>query len=109
MNSEMAPTRLATLAVWGLSLATLVVAGVLAAAFALMAASLNPEDMVSAGVEPWTNAAVAIAALAAVVVTTALCLALWHATRLRALGAAISVLQAGAVLWASVWFYSEYL
>ena len=57
-------------------LATLSVAGVLAAAFALMAASLDPEEVVTAGVEPWTNAALAIGALAAVIVTTALGLGL---------------------------------
>ncbi len=109
MTNIVARSRRATLAVWSLSLATLAVAGVLAAAFALMAASLDPEEMVTTGVEPWTNAAVAVAAVAAVIVTTALGLALWHTARLRILGAAISVLQAGAVLWACLWFYSEYM
>ena len=109
MKDETAPSRLATAAVWSVLLATLALAGVLATTFAFMAASFDPEDVVTAGLEPWTNAAIAVAALAGVIVTTALGLASWHAGRLRVLGAAISVVQAGAVLWACLWFYSEYL
>ena len=98
----------ATAGMWTLSLATLGVAGLLASSFALMAASLDPAEMISAGIEPWTNAAEAAAGFAALVATTAVALFLWHSARFRALGLIVAVLQACAVAWASLQFFNEY-
>jgi hypothetical protein len=97
-----------TLAMWVVSLATLSVAGLIATAFAMMAFGLEPSEMVTAGAEPWTNAATAAAAFAALVVATGLSLWLWHFTRWRKIAVAMAVLQVGAVTWACVAVYGEY-
>ena len=101
--------RPATAAVWSVALATLGVAALLATSFGLMAAALDPTEIVTAGIEPWTNAALAALAFGAVTITTVLSLVLWHSRRLWSLGAAMAVLQEGVVGWACARFYAEYL
>ncbi len=103
------PPRPLTVGVWVVALAALGAGGLLASGFALMAASLDPAEIVAAGAEPWTNAAMAVGAFSLLVVATVLGLLSWHSSRFRAVGLAITAAEAGAVAWACLRFYNEYL
>ena len=97
-----------TAAFWALALATLGTAGLLTGSFVLMALSLDPGEIVLAGAEPWTNAAEAVAAFAALAVTTALSLRLWHSDRWRGVSLLMTLAGLGIVAWACRSFYTDY-
>ena len=73
-----------------------------------MAASLDPTELVTAGVDAWTDASKAVAAFVGLVVVAVLGLRLWHTARFKALGAALTLAEVGVVGWACVVFVREY-
>ncbi|WP_158808789.1 hypothetical protein [Beijerinckia sp. L45] len=97
-----------TVAMWLVSFGTLGVAGLLATAFAMMAFGLDPSEMITAGAEPWTNAAVAAAAFGGLVITTGLSLWVWHFTRWRMVALVLTVIEVGCVAWACASVYRDY-
>ena len=98
-----------TLAVWLVSSVNLLAAGLIAAEFVFMATSLDPTEILTVGTEPWTDALLAAAAFAGLVVATVLSLGLWHRGRLRTLALLLTAAETGAVVWACVKVYNEYL
>jgi hypothetical protein len=97
-----------TVAIWLVSLGTLSVAGLLATAFAMMAFGLDPSEIITAGAEPWTNAAIASAAFVGLAITTGLSLWVWHFTRWRRLALAMTAIEVGCVAWACAAVYRDY-
>ena len=97
-----------TVGVWIVSLASLSLAGLIVAAFVMMAFGLDPSEVVTAGVEPWFNALMATGAFAGLAIATGLSLWLWHFTRFRLAALIMTVLEAGCVVWACVSIYQDY-
>lgn len=97
-----------TLLVWALHVACVATAGGFAAVFVLMATSLDPMEIVTAGAEPWTNALAWILAVLGVVLASAVGLLLWHSRRWRAAGIILLVVEITAMIWGGVTIYAEY-
>ena len=97
-----------TVGVWTVSLLSLAVAGLVAAIFILIALSLDPTDIITAGIEPWTDAAVAACAFTGLALVTALSLRLWYSARFWAVGVVLTVAEAGGVAWTCARVYNEY-
>jgi hypothetical protein len=100
--------KILTACIWIVALASLVVGGLIATMFMLIATSLDPTDIVTAGVEPWTDALDAGLAFVALVVATALGLFLWHSARFKFAGLLTTLAVAACVAWTSVQVYHEY-
>ena len=98
----------ATATIWCACLLALAVAASIAAATVFMAGSLDPSQLVTSGIDAWTDAAKAVAALAGLAVVAALGLRLWHTARFKAIGALLTLAEVGAVAWACVAFGREY-
>ena len=99
----------ATVAGWGAALLAVGVAASIAGAMVFMAASLDPSEVVTTGIDAWTDAMKAVAASAGLVVVAILGLGLWHTARFKVAGAALTLAEVGAVAWACAAFYREYL
>ncbi len=98
----------ATIAVWCLALLGVAIAASIATAMVFMASSLDPSELVTTGVDAWTEALKAVAAFAGLVVVAVLGLSLWHTARFKPLGALLTLAEVGAVAWACAVFYREY-
>ena len=73
-----------------------------------MAASLDPTEMVTTGLDAWTDALKALAAFAGLVVVAVLALKLWHTARFRVVAVVLTLVELGAVGWACAIFAREY-
>ena len=100
--------RTATFAIWSVSSAVIGVAGVIAILFVLMATSMDPTEMVAAGIEPWTDATYAAGGFVVLCLVTAIALGLWHSRRFWILGLALTSLDVCGVAWITVWIIREY-
>ena len=105
--------RAPTLAMWLVSSAVLGIAAVIAVLFVMMATSMDPTEMVTAGVgpgfiEPWTDAAYAAGGFVGLCVVTALALGLWHSRRFWVVGIVLTALDVCGVAWLSAWMAREY-
>jgi hypothetical protein len=99
---------LANVTVWTLALLVVVVAGLLATQFVLMATSLDPTDLITVGLEPWQNAVLACVAFIGVAIVTIASLFLWHRKHAKVWGAVLLVVQGVALVWICVGVYREY-
>lgn len=97
-----------TALVWIVSMTSLGLAALIVVAFIFMATSMDPSELIAAGTETWTDAAMAIAAFTGLLAMTALSLGLWHSARFRAVGLVLTAAEAGCVVWACTKIYSEY-
>lgn len=103
------PSRpILTAAVWIASLTCLLVGALIALEFGLMATSLDPTEIVTAGTQPWSDALVATSAFAGLCVVTAVSLRLWHTMRFRAVALILTAAEIGCVAWACSKVYNEY-
>ena len=105
--------RAPTLAIWIVSCTVLGIAAVIAVLFVMMATSMDPSEMVTAGVgpaliEPWTDAAYAACGFIGLCLVTAIALRLWHSRRFRIVGAVLTAVDAGVVGWLVAWVSREY-
>ena len=100
--------RAATITLWSAAVLGLLVAGSLAAGSVVIATSLDPTEVVTSGVEAWTDALEAVAAFAGLCVVALLGVGLWHTARFKALGAIFTLAEVGAVAWACAFVYREY-
>ena len=73
-----------------------------------MATSMDPIEMATNGLDPWTDALVAIAGFVGLGISTAMALRLWHSVRFKAVGLLLTAMDVGCVAGAGVWFYREY-
>jgi hypothetical protein len=103
------PSSLLTAAVWSLSLASLVAAGIVATGLVIMASSLDPTDVITSGIEAWTEALEACAGFVALVCVSAVALRLWHSRRFAAVGFTLAVAQALITGWACVMIFRDYV
>lgn len=108
-NAGTKPRPVLTTAVWTLSLTSLIAAGLVATALVFMASSLEPADIVSSGVEAWTDALKACAGFLVVLCISVLELRLWHSRRFSALGLALTLAQVFVTGWACVMIYQDYV
>ena len=97
-----------TAAIWTLSLASLGLAGVIAGGLALIAFSLDPSDIITAGLEPYTDALIAAGAFLALLVVTLLSLRLWHSVRFRVASVILTFAEVACVGWACARVYRDY-
>ncbi len=100
--------RAATIALWSAALLGLLVAGTLAAGMMVVATSLDPAELVSGGVEAWTDALEAVAAFAGLCLVAVGGIGFWHTARFKALGVVLTLAEVGAVAWACAFVYREY-
>ncbi len=98
----------ATVAIWCACLLGVAVAASIATAMVFMAGSLDPTELVTTGVDAWTDALKAVAAFAGLVVVAVLALSLWHTARFKAFGAVLTLAELGVVGWACAVFAREY-
>lgn len=98
----------ATVAVWCACLLGVAVAASIATAVVFMASSLDPTEMVTNGVDAWTDALKAMAAFVGLVVVAVLALRLWHTARFRVVAVVLTLAELGAVGWACAVFAHEY-
>ena len=98
----------ATVAVWCACLLGIAVAASIATAVVFMASSLDPTEMVTTGLDAWTDALKAAAAFAGLVVVAVLALRLWHTARFKVIAVMLTLVQLGAVGWACAVFAREY-
>ena len=91
--------QILTAAIWAVSLTYLVVAGLVAAEFVLMPVSLDMSELLTAGSQPWRDAAIAAVAFTALLVLAAISLRLWHTVRFRTIAWALTLLDLVAVGW----------
>ena len=98
----------ATVVVWCAALLALAVAASIATAMVFMAASLDPTDMVTTGIDAWTDALKAGGAFAGLVVVVVVALRLWHTARFKTLGALLTLAAVASVAWACTVFVREY-
>ena len=101
-------SRTLTPLIWILSLATLLIAGVVATVFVFMATSVDPSDLVTDGLQSWDDALMAVAAFAGLLVATIVGLKLWHTVRFKIVGAMLTVADVVLVGWACLRVYGEY-
>ncbi len=94
---------------WLTASLSLIVGGLIATAFVLMATSLDPFDMISVGTEPWVNAAIAVGAFIGLVASTVLGLMMWRSQRLKICGAILIAVQVALVVKACAMVYAEYM
>ena len=105
--------RGATIALWSVSCATLGVAAVIAVLFVMMATSMDPSEIVTAGVgpglvEPWTDAVYAVGGFVGLCFATAIALGLWHGRRYWIVGLVLTGLDTAGVAWVSLSVAREY-
>ena len=100
--------RALTVGIWLVSCAALGVAGVMALMFGFMVTSMDPSEMITSGIEPWTNALMAAGAFLALAIVAAIALRLWHSRRFKLVGLVLTAVEVCAVAWASVWMAREY-
>ena len=108
-NAVMRQRPLLTALVWSMSLLSLVAAGVVATALVFMASSLDPTEIISSGVEAWTDALKACGGFVALVCISALAIRLWHSRRFAGLGLALTIAQALVTGWACIRIYQDYV
>ena len=97
-----------TVMVWIVSLLSLMAAGLIATTFLYMATSMDPTELISVGIAPWTEALQAALAFIGIAAATVLTLVLWHRTRFKVVALILAALQAGCVAWGCVYLYTEY-
>ena len=100
--------KLLTAGFWTVSVTCVVLAGALAAIFVFMPISLDPSEMITAGVEPWRDAAVAIGAFLVLLVASAIGLRLWHTIRFKPVALLLVAAQIAAVCWSGALVYRDY-
>ena len=97
-----------TAAFWTVSIACVILAGTLATIFVFMPVSLDPGEMITAGVEPWQDAAIAIGAFLLLLVATAVSLRLWHTARFKVIALLLAAADVAAVCWSGALVYRDY-
>ena len=102
------PSSVLTRLMWAVSLACVILGGAIAGLFVLMASSLEPTDLLSDGVEPYTDAAIAAGAFVGLVLAAAAGLLAWHSVRFRAIGVVLTACEVGLVAWGSLRVYNDY-
>ena len=100
--------RALTIAIWTISIGTLLAAALVAMLFVQMAIGMDPTDIVANGAQPWSDALWASAAFAGLAIATVLGLRLWHTARFKPVGLVLTLLEAGFVVFACVKVYAEY-
>ena len=100
--------KLLTAGFWTLSIVCVVGAGALATLFVFIPISLDPSEMITAGVEPWQDAAVAVGAFSLLLVAAVVSLRLWHTRRLKPLALLLAVAEIAAVCWSGALVYRDY-
>lgn len=98
----------ATIAVWCAGLLSVAVAASIATTMVFMAGSLDPTELVTTGIDAWTDALKAVVAFAGLLVVAVLALSLWHTARFKAVAAVLTLAEVGAVGWACAFFAREY-
>ena len=102
------PHQYLSAVLWTLSVVATLLAAAIAGMTALMAMSLDWGEAVTAGAEPWVNAAIAAAEFVGIAGASVLGMVAWHTRRFKALAL---VLVVGATLltaWLGGHFISEY-
>ncbi len=99
---------LLTAGFWTVSVACVVLAGALAAVFVFMPISLDPGEMITAGIEPWQDAAVAAGAFLLLLVAAAVSLRLWHTVRFKPVALVLVAAEIAAVCWSTALVYHDY-
>ena len=98
-----------TAAIWSLSLLSLAVAGLIAAEFALIPASIDIGELVTGGLGPWRDAAEAAGLFVVLLVATAVSLRLWHTARFKTVAWLLTLVELACVGWSSFVMYRDYL
>ena len=99
---------LVTALVWTISLVCLAIGGTLATIFVFMPVSLDPGEMIAAGVGPWRDAAISVGAFVALLIAAVISLRLWHTARFKPIALLLTLGEIVAVCWSSVMVYNDY-
>lgn len=96
-----------TIFIWIAVITAVSGAAAIAVLFATMATSLDPTQVISAGLEPWWDAGLAALAAVGALVVGALALRLWH-SRFAPVGAVLACAEIAGLVWACAWIYGEF-
>lgn len=108
LNARERRRHVATALVWTAALGSITILGLIAAAFVFMATSMEPTDLITDGVQGWTDALSACAGFAGMLIVTVLALRLWHTERYHPAALVLTGLDIAVAAWACVTVYSDY-